>query len=45
MADGETYALLQSAHQRERDRLESDAQARERDIQDTGSKTLLASRP
>lgn len=45
VADRETYALLRSTHQRERDRLETDAQAREHGTRDTGSKTLVALRP
>lgn len=45
VADRETYALLQSTHKREWDRLESDAQAQAYNTQDTGAKTLVASRP
>lgn len=45
VADGETYALLESTHKREWYRLESDAWARERNAQDTGRQTLVASRP
>jgi hypothetical protein len=45
VADRETYALLWLTHQREQDRLETDAQAQEHGTQDTGSKTLVASRP
>ncbi|KFY01547.1 hypothetical protein O988_02688 [Pseudogymnoascus sp. VKM F-3808] len=45
VAEGETYALLESTHKREWDRLESDARARAHNAQDTGRQTLVASRP
>jgi hypothetical protein len=45
VADGETYALLESTHKREWDRLESDARVRAHNAQDTGRQTLVASRP